>query len=108
MPSATLKRLEADDLRVGGILLTTPSGLNLELTWKYASPVIDSLALAKDLTARFVDILLREHEGRDVGNVNWASVTAAVQRHLTDWSDKLRESLYSGVGAGGVGEPRLH
>ena len=31
----------------------------------------------------------------DVNRTNWASVTAAVQRIISDWNDKTRARLYA-------------
>jgi hypothetical protein len=84
----TLRRLEADDPQVGGVLVTLPSGRGIELIWLYPIKHPDPVAAGKDLAARILDPLLREGSA-DVGAVNWASVAAACSRIVADWGSKL-------------------
>lgn len=91
-----LRRLDSPtDPLIGGVLLTTPSGHTLAAHWRQSAPVQDSLALAKDLAARFLSHLIERHNGADVSDVNWPSVVAACQRHVSDWSDVRRAALYA-------------
>lgn len=83
--------MEADDATIGGFLARFPSGKTTIVQWKHGAPSLDSKADAKKLTVQLVDTLLKEGDRQDdIDRTNWASVVAAVQRIVSDWSDLLR------------------
>jgi len=97
----TLQRLEhPSNADLGGVLLTTPSGLQIAAYWRSGRAIVDTLATAKQCAADLLQHLIEKHEGRGADDINWVSVTAAIQRHVQDWNG-LR-------GAGSGGEPALH
>jgi hypothetical protein len=67
----------------------------VEMAWNRSAPVVDTLAAAKDLAARFVDQLIQSGQGARVAHLNLPSVVAAMQRHIRDWSDKRKAALYA-------------
>jgi hypothetical protein len=93
--SATLRRLEGvTDGRQGGVLLTTPSGLQLAAYWSESAPIVDTLATAKQCATDLVQHLIAKHGGADVDRINWVSVVAAVQRIVQEWNAARRDALY--------------
>ena len=89
MPSTELRRLEADDATIGGVLFTFPSGISKSASWKSEMRIGDTLAMAKDITARVLAQLLEEGRSDDANATNWASCVAAVQKHVSDWNNTL-------------------
>ncbi len=81
------------DPRIGGVLFKFPSGKQKTLQWEWPLPVLDTLAVSKHLAARLLDDLMRDNALDDIGRTNWPSMTAAIQRVVKDWSEKLRVSL---------------
>lgn len=79
--------------QAGGILARFPSGKTLTATWVQSFPINDSLAAAKTLSAKLLNQLLEEGCNDDADRTNWASFTAAVQRIVSDWSDKRRAEI---------------
>jgi hypothetical protein len=82
----TLQRLESPDPSIGGILFVFPSGLTKQITWKASRPIAPTLGAAKSYAARVLDSLLSDNQSDDAERTNWASLTAAVQRHLEDFN----------------------
>lgn len=81
--------------QIGGILFVFPGGLRKTLQWDWPLPVKDSLGVSKRLAAQLLDDLMREGRGDEVRFTNWTSVTAAIQKHVKDWSEKRRQSLFA-------------
>lgn len=95
----TLIRLESpDDPLVGGLAITYPSGACRSASWRALGPVGDSLGAAKQYAAALLQNCMDEGRLDDAERTNWASVTAAVQRIVMDWSDLRRAALRAQVG----------
>lgn len=93
---AEIHRLEAPGRTdVGGVLMTFPNGSAIELAWHRRAPILDTLQGAKDLAAQAIDKLMQQGAVDYVERTNWASVTACFQRHLADWNEKRKASLYA-------------
>lgn len=61
-------------------------------------------SLAKDFAIKLVEALLAENRNDDVRDINWSSVTAAIQKHMIDWNRKRRDAK----GGGRILLPGLH
>lgn len=94
--STTLQRLESDDKRHGGVVLTFPSGAAKSVTWSTGEPIHPPLDAAKGYAAQVLDALMREGRIDDADRTNWASVVAAMVRLIEDFNLRLE-----GAGIGG-------
>jgi hypothetical protein len=83
----------ATDPKIGGFVATFPSGLTKEVIWKSTTPAPDSLRAAKEFTAGLLDQLLQEGATDDANRTNWASMTAAVQRIISDFGARRLQAL---------------
>ena len=94
-------RLESpESLKVAGIAIAFDDDKPAVLCqWRSGAPLnpADVLATAKDLAARALNHLMVSGRDAEANSTNWPSVVAAVQRHVQDWSDKLKASLYAAV-----------
>ncbi len=81
----------------------------VRLQWRSGAPLnpADVLATAKECAAQALAHLLAQDRSTEAEFTNWTSVVAAVQRHVQDWSDKLKADLYRSSDPGGGGEGRL-
>lgn len=94
----TLIRLEnPNDPLVGGFAITYPSGCSKAMYWRSEAPITETLTAAKEYAARTLQNCLDERRIDDAERTNWASVTAAIQRIVSDWSDIRRRQLYAVV-----------
>lgn len=93
--STNLHRLEGDHATIGGFKIQFPSGCTKLVHWQSAAPITPELDAAKKYAATVLDGLMREGKNDDVGRTNWASVTAAIQRIVSDWNERLRAHLYA-------------
>ena len=89
MPSTELRRLEAADATIGGVLFTFPSGISKSASWKSETRIADTLEMAKDITKRVLAQLLEEGRSDDAERTNWVSVVAGVEKHVRDWNATL-------------------
>lgn len=93
--TTTLERLEGDSATIGGVLFRFPSGTAKKAVWESGAPITDTKEAAQKCTTQVVDALLREGKHNDIQSTNWTSCVAAVQRHMSDWNDKLRAATYA-------------
>ena len=92
---------ESNDPDVSGFVVEFPSGVRKSIAWRSKAPITPALDAAKEYAARLLAARSSEPGGMDdVNRTNWASVTAAVQRIVTDWNDKTRARLYAYTPAG--------
>ena len=96
---ANLQRLEAtsNDPKVGGFVMTFPSGRAEVIEWNHGAPFASDAAIleaSKQLAAQLVERLSRTASHDDLERTNWASVVAAIQRIVTDWNAALKRSIY--------------
>jgi hypothetical protein len=90
---ATLRLLISDDPRIAGILITFPSNEGLEITWSARAPIKDTRKEAQSYATALVDTLRAGGMQHHIDNTNWASMVAAIQKHLTDFNERLRMAL---------------
>lgn len=89
--------LESSEGKVeeGGFLLFLPSGKTKVCPWHTAKPITPTLEAAKEFATKVVDSIIKA-EGigsPDIQRVNWTSVTAAIQRVIMDFNDKLTGAI---------------
>lgn len=85
--------LESADGKVedGGFLVFLPSGKTKVVPWRTAKPITPTLEASKKYATEVVDSIIKA-EGigsPDIQRVNWTSVTAAIQRVIIDFNQKL-------------------
>jgi hypothetical protein len=71
------------------LTITFPSSIAKSITWRSSEPIIPTLDAAKSYAAQILQCCLDERRFEDADSTNWASVTAAVQRILSDFNDRL-------------------
>jgi hypothetical protein len=81
-----IRRLEAQDATIGGVLFEFPSGKCKSAQWQSPIRVTDTLELAKKTTVHVLNALISEGAQDDVDRTNWTSCVAAVQKHIVDWN----------------------
>lgn len=87
---------ESPDPETAGFVVEFPSGTRKSIAWKSQAPITPTLDAAKEYAAKLLAARSSEPGGMDdVNRTNWASVTAAVQRIISDWNDKTRARLYA-------------
>lgn len=92
---------DSPDPETAGFIVEFPSGVRKSIAWKSQAPITPTLDAAKSYAAELLAARSSELGGMDdVNRTNWASVTAAVQRIISDWNDKTRARLYGGTGLG--------
>lgn len=106
---ANLYRAEStnDDPRIGGIVFQFDDHLTKVVSWRHGAPVpVDQLATwAKEIATNLVQHLLETGREDAIRNTNWASMVAAILKHITDWNGELRESL---LGSSSSEPPKVH
>lgn len=87
---AQMRLLEAtnDDPRIGGVLVTFPSGTTKLATWAWDGPVAEVVTLAKDVAAQVLDSLLRDGKIDDAERTNWPSVVAGLCALIRVWNSR--------------------
>lgn len=101
--STSLKRLEGDAPEVGGLIIFFPSGLFHDISWRAVTHITPTKEAAIRFVGRIVEDLNRkaeQNEGQarqmieeDLRRTNWVSVTAAVQRIVHDFNEKLSAAI---------------
>ena len=101
---------DSPDPEVAGFVVEFPSGNRKSVAWRSKAPITPALDAAKEYAAELLAARSSEPGGMDdVNRTNWASVTAAVQRIITDWNDKTRGRLYANTTARDSNQqPRTH
>jgi hypothetical protein len=102
---AEIHRLDSSDPRVGGILITFPSGAAKHIRWQTEAPITPELEAAKDYSASFIAHLLENNLKADLDNTNWVSVVACLQKHIADFNVGLRAHLHSAADRVQIGSP---
>mgnify|MGYP001294591605 CR=1 FL=1 len=90
---AELRRLESDDPRVAGILITFPGVQAVEITWTAKAPVQNTHKAAQSYATMLVDALKEGGMWHHVESTNWASMVAAIQKHLDEFNARLLKAL---------------
>jgi len=100
-----LRRLEAPppaNPLDGGALITYPSGHTQQVVWRSDGRLIlPTKDAAKQYAAAALQRLMDERRIDDAERTNWVSLTAAMEKILTDFNDILRAHL---VARGPIGK----
>lgn len=93
--ATSLIRLEGDAVEQGGFLLFLPSGATKVVGWRSPKPITPTLEAAKKYASEVVESLLQDGgiENPDIQRTNWVSVTAAVQRIILDFNDRVTQAI---------------
>lgn len=92
---------ECDQSGVGGFIVEMPSSTRLQVAWRSGAPIEPTLDAAKSYAAELIVALQKRGLDGDISRTNWASATAAIQKVISDWNDKLKTQIYaSGPSAG--------
>lgn len=92
---------ESDESDVGGFIVEMPSSTRLQIAWRTGAPIEPTLDAAKKYAAELIVALQKRGLDGDVARTNWASATAAIQKVISDWNEKLKKLIYaSGPSAG--------
>jgi hypothetical protein len=102
---AEIYRLDTTDPRVGGILITFPSGARKHIRWQTEAPITPELEAAKTYSASFIAHLLENNLNADIDATNWVSVVACLQKHIGDFNAGLRAHLHGAADRVQVGTP---
>lgn len=99
----------------GGFAIFLPSGATKLVHWQSAAPITPTLDAAKQYATEVVESLLQQHGGNpgtpDIAQVNWTSITAAIQRVILDFNHKLQVAARDKMArdlVGLDGKPLLH
>lgn len=77
----------------GGVLITWSDGSGTEIAWQSDGRLIlPTLDAAKRYAAEAIQDLQRTGRNAEINATNWASVVAALQRHIGDFNDRLRNT----------------
>jgi hypothetical protein len=86
---ANVWRAEANDPRIGGVIVEWPSGVRKTASWRSLEPIYPVIDAAKEYVAQLVQERLDAHCADDVERTNIASLVAAVCKHIEDWNARL-------------------
>jgi len=96
--TTSLQQIEGNDPRIGGFHITYPSGYAKTLYWTAGAPILPTLDAAKKYAAVALQDLIDSQRTDDADRTNWASVTAAVQRIVSDFNDALSKHIHATAG----------
>jgi hypothetical protein len=80
---------ESDSQKLGGVLLTYPSGYQQQITW-HGSCSGSLREMGQELATRALDNLLSTGRQADASNTNWASVAAGCGELHRVWKSRVR------------------
>jgi hypothetical protein len=84
----TIHRLEANDPKHGGVLVTWDDNTSKVASWT-SSTHVDVRQVAKHAVEGVIQNLLDNDRQDLLGSTNWVSVTACVAKHVADWNDVI-------------------
>lgn len=88
MTQTTLHLLESDAPKVGGVLLTYPSGHKQQVVWHgLCSGSLREMGQA--LATQALDALIKDGRTSDANATNWASVAAACGELYRVWKGRV-------------------
>lgn len=101
----TLIRLESPDSRpqIGGALITFDNSLSRIVSWEQDCPIRPTLDAAKIFCVHLIEDL-QKAASKDlqaeaaIRDTNWVSITAALQTIISEWNERLVESMRADVG----------
>ena len=86
---------ESNQDDVGGFIVEFSNNRRKQVVWRTKAPILPALEAAKQYAATLVQGLIDDGMLAEVNATNWASATAAVQKIILDWNDKLTQRLYA-------------
>ena len=94
----TIHRLEADDPKHGGVLVTFD---DKDHTMKVGSWVSSNVVDVEQVARKVVEGLIESVRDKPdlLNSTNWVSMTAGVCKHVTDWNAQVARHIGSSVGA---------
>lgn len=78
--------------------MTFPSGHAINVHWDSGAPIYPTLDAAKEYAAKVLQTLLDTGRQDDAERTNWASVTAAIQRIVSDFNDITSKRIHAAAG----------
>ena len=91
---AQIALLTSNDPTSGGIALIFDNNLAKQTVWKSDTPIVDTLAMAKDCIAQVLDSLMKSPSSPAVEaairDTNWVSAVAGAQHQVIEWNRRLR------------------
>lgn len=96
--TTSLQRIEGNDYRIGGFHIRYPSGYAKTLYWNTGAPILPTIDAAKQYASTALQDLIETQRVDDADRTNWASVTAAIQRIISDFNDILTKRIHADAG----------
>jgi len=91
MTQTTMHLLESDSQKLGGVLLTYPSGYRQQITWHgLCSGSLREMGQA--LATQALDGLLKSDRRSDASATNWASVAAGCGELYRVWKERTHKA----------------
>ena len=87
--ATSLRQIDADDPSIGGFAITYPSSTVKLITWRASKPISPVLTAAKQYAAVALNERLESGAVDDAERTNWASVTACIQKLISDFNARL-------------------
>jgi len=85
---------EGDELEVGGFFVFLSNGETRTVMWRCSNVIQPTYDAAKQYAIKLAEDLHRKGWTQaQIENIRWDSVTAAIQRVILDWNDKLRAGV---------------
>lgn len=81
------------DRTVGGLFIFFPSGLTKTIAWRSNKPIQPTKEAAQKYATEVAEQLERAGMRADLMGTNWASVTAAIQRIILDFNDRVKVNI---------------
>lgn len=88
----TIHRLESDDPKHGGVLITFDDHTTKVGSWT-SSTHVDVKQTARRVVEGVIQNLLDSDRQDLLNGTNWVSMTAGVAKHIADWNDSLIASV---------------
>lgn len=86
-------RAEGANVEQGGFYLFLASGRTIVVGWNQPKPIQPTLDAAKQYAAKAIERLQQTGGEADIRDTNWTSVTAAIQRCILDWNDRVKTKI---------------
>ena len=92
----TIHRLEADNPKHGGVLVTWDENCAKQAAWS-SSTHLDVKKTARKVAEGLIQKLLDEDRQDLLDATNWVSLTAGVAKHVADWNESLARRVGADV-----------
>lgn len=88
----TIHRLEADDPKHGGVLVTFDDATTKVGSWS-SSTHVNVEGTARQVVEGLIQNLLDADQQDLLNSTNWVSVTACVCKHVADWNSQVAKHV---------------